>query len=700
MNRAYKVTILIFGWAFFGFQALGAENPPISVATRNVVVEEGIQDPAPSPDGKSIAAAILGKIWVLPAEGGDARQLTAGVGWDSVPAWSPDGQFLAYSHQLPSGSDVFVYNFATGQSWFIYHHDGPVKEIRYSPAGSELFVLLQRTQLDCHLWRLSLTGGDPKPLTFAQNWHEWSFALSPDGSQVLLQSGRYGASDLYLLDLMNQQTRRLTRTQSDEFAVDWSQDGRTWAFIREDEGKDTVITEPSFGGTEHAVFSSEYDQKQMALFPNGRTAVIVGARRLFRLDLESGSIVPIPFKANFVLPEQSKADLAILHANLFDGTSPDLVKNATIIIRNGRIESVGPGRPAPEGVEIIDAAGKFVLPGLIDNHYHYWNPFDGAVLLRRGITSIRDPGVGISTSMNLKQAINVGLIPGPSIYSCGPLIDGLNGYHPLVDVELSKPESAQALVRALKTQGVDALKVYFMLRPEVLNAVIKEAHKVGLRVTGHIGVKTSWTEAINDGIDGLNHIRIWKDFLPPQEQPQGEDESLDGPRHFVARMQADWSEIDVASPAVRDLIERMVEHNIGFDPTLVIQRLEPSMRNQLSLEEYSRATNAYKLMGEFVNRAVKAGVLLLAGTDDESLFDEMEAYADAGISNKTILLAATLNGAKWLGKESQFGSLEPGKSADIVIVDGDPLTQIKDIRKIRQVIKGGRVVFSDEKPAH
>ncbi|HYL98866.1 MAG TPA: amidohydrolase family protein [Blastocatellia bacterium] len=685
--------IALIAGPVFGASPAGPDVPPV----REVTVDQGAQDPAPSPDGNTIALSILGKIWLLPAAGGGAREVTRGIGWDAAPTWSPDGRFLAYSHQLASGCDIVVYNLSTGQSSFVYHNEGTVKQIRYNPAGSEVFFLLERSQLDCHLWRMPLAGGEAKPLTFTQNRHEWSFALSPDGHQVLLQSGRYGGSDLYLMDLTTQETRRLTQTPAGEFSVDWSRDGKTWVFIRESEGRDTIVTEAAGGGPERELMSSEYDQKEIALFPDGKSAVLTAGRRLFRVDMTSGASSQVPFTATFVLPERSSGSLAIVHANLFDGTGRDVINNATIVVQDGRIVSVREGQPAPEGVEVVDAGGKFVLPGLMDNHYHYWNPFDGAFLLSRGITSIRDPGVPISTSMNFKQAISVGLLPGPSIYSCGPLIDGLNGYHPLVDVELTKPESARPLVLALKAQGVDALKVYFMLKPEVLKEVIKEAHAAGLPVTGHIGVKTSWTDALNAGIDGLNHIRVWKDFLPVEDQPQGEDESLDGSKHLVPRMQADWSKIDTSGTAVGALIRLMATKKVGFDPTLSIQRIDPSLRNQLGLDEYSRAADSYKRMGQFVKRAVNERVFLLAGTDDGNLFDEVEAYADAGVPAKAILLAATANGAKWLGKESSFGTVEPGKAADIVIIDGDPLTQIKDIRKISRVIKAGRVVYSDQK---
>src|SRR6185437_14788005 len=126
---------------------------------------------------------------------------------------------------------------------------------------------------------------------------------------------------------------------------------------------------------------------------------------------------------------------------------------------------------------------------------------------------------------------------------------------------------AKALVDSLKAQGVDLLKVYFLLRPDVLQAVVKAAHQAHLPVTGHIGVKTSWAQAIEDGIDGLNHIRAWADFLPLSEQPQGANGSLDDDWYPVERMQADWRQIDPRSARVAELIHKMAQAKVGFDPT-------------------------------------------------------------------------------------------------------------------------------------
>ena len=663
---------------------------------RIVTVDHGAQDPAVSPDGAQIAASIFGKIWVMFIAGGEARQISEGLAWDTHPAWSPDGQMLAFAHQLPSGTELVVRNLTTGGTNTIYHTESGIGQIAFHPKGTELFFVLERSQYDAHLYRIPTSGGTARQLTRNENWHEWSFALSPDAREILYDSGRYGGSDLYRLQLDTMQSTRVTQTSVHEFSTAWSRDGKRWAFIRTDNGADSVMVQPAASGPPRAVFTSPYDQKQLALLPDGQSAVLCAGRRLYRLNLASGDILPIAFTARFVVPELAKDDLIITGARLLDTNAGRVTPNATIEIRSGRIAAIYTGPAANRlfaGVPVMDAAGRTVMSGLMDNHYHYWSAFDGMGLLARGVTTIRDPGVAISMSMNFKEAIALGLLAGPDIYTCGPLIDGLDGYHPYVDVELNKPEAAAPLVRALKAQGVDALKVYFMLNADVLRAVLKEARAQNLPVTGHIGVRTGWREAMDAGITGLSHIRVWHDFLPLAKQPQGENENLDASRNLIARMQANWTDIDPDGAAVGALIRLMIDKHIGFDPTLAIQRLGDSDRRRFGLEQLAIVKDSYKRMAQFVARADKMGVLLLAGTDNESLFDELDAYAEAGIPNAEILKAATVNGAEWLGKRSEFGTLEAGKRANLIIVEGDPLKDLKDLRRLSIVIKDGRVVY-------
>jgi imidazolonepropionase-like amidohydrolase len=669
---------------------VGGENERI------VAVEKGAQDPAVSPDGTKIAVSILGKIWLVPAAGGAARQVTTGLGWDTHPAWSSDGQFLAYAHSLPEGTDLAVLNFSTGNTRTLSHVNFGLGQISFHPAGKDIYYLVDQSQYDCHLWSIPRDGGEPKQLTFTEGWHEWSFSFSPSGDKIILDQGRYGGSDLYLMSLFDGATTRMTKTPAHEFNACWTADGKNCVYLKSENGVDFVVVMAAENGKAREIFSSPYSQKQIALFPDGKRAVLCSARTLWRMDLESGKTEPLPFRASFALSPQAAPELLITNARLFDGTGSDAQSNVTVEIRNGRIAAVRKGQPsATQSVNtpVLDAAGKTVLPGLMDNHYHYWNAFDGSSLLMHGITTIRDPGTAISTFMNFKDAIANGILEGPDIFGTGPLIDGWPGYHPAVDVELTKPEAAAPLVRALKAQGVDAIKVYFMLNPAVLQAAVAEAKKLGLPTTAHIGVRTSWGEAVDFGINGLCHIRVWKDFLPPELQPNGENETLDGQKNMIARMQSDWREIDPQSPAVQALIEKIVKNDVALDPTLAGQSAGDYQKKMLGFEQYEAAKESYEKMKQFLRRAYESGAIILAGTDNGSLFEELEAYAAAGIPNKGILLSVTALGAKWLGKSADFGTVEVGKRANLILVDGDPLKDIKELRKITLVIKDGRIVF-------
>ncbi|WP_420442366.1 amidohydrolase family protein [Candidatus Palauibacter sp.] len=664
-------------------------------AQSHVTVDIGARDPAFSPDGSTIAVSILGKIWTLPAEGGTARQLTDGATWDTRPAWSPDGRFLAYAARSRQGADILVRNMATGGVRFLHGVPGSVGHMQFHPDGSQLFFVDDRSQYEAHVWRIPLAGGEAEQLTHTQSWHEWSFALSPDGNRILLETGRFDGTDLYELDLEEMSLERVTDTPEREMAVAWAPDGTRRAHVMTHNGADQlVVSVPGW----QKLFRSAFDQKQLAFHPSGEWLLVLGGRRMQRLDLESGELTPIPFEARFEIAEDPADDLLITNVRLFDGTGDEAVSASAVLVRDGRIADVRIGEDAgiPDigpGTPVIDGGGRMLLPGLMDNHYHYWQPLAGADLLAAGVTAIRDPGSAIQDAMDFKDAVRLGVLAGPDVYTAGPLIDGPAGYHPLVDVSIDSPAAAPALVRSLKEQGVDLLKAYFLLDPDVLAALVAEARVQGLPVTGHIGVRTSWRQAIEAGISGFNHIRVWRDFLPPEIQADGRDMSLDGGRNPVGRMQADWREIDPESPEVMSLLELMAETETALDPTLFIQEIDDSDRSRFSLEEFHTGQQAYERMGEFVRRAVEVGVPLLAGTDNVGLFNELEAYAKAGVPNAAILRAATANGARWLGKDDDFGTVQPGRRAHLILVDGDPLADIADLRNIDLVVKDGVIVF-------
>ncbi len=694
--------------------------PCAAPSAATLTVERGAQDPAVSPDGTTVAVGILGKIWLVPVSGGEARQLTTGTGWHSHPAWSKDARFLAYAYQRPTGTELIERSLATGTERTLFITKHSIGQIAYHPTRPELWFVEDRDQMTAHLWAVPRThqyvesymgsdeqkkhaGGDPRQLTFGAGQADWSFAISPDGRRVAVEHVAApfpGARDLHVMNADGKDAERLTQSPLvDEFSVQWTSDGASLIYVSREEGVDQVTVRSLKGGATRVVFASPFDGKQLALHPDGETAVMVAGRQLFRLQLKSGSVTPIPLKARFTMPDAPRPDLVITNARLFDGTGRSVAEQANVEVKDGRVARVWSGpavqRSSPANVPTIDARGRFLMAGLMDNHYHYWHHwlFKGADLVATGVTSIRDPGAQIADSLNLRDAIEHGLLAGPRIYSLGPLIDGYS-MKPMVDVLLTKPEAAATLVRALHRQGVAGLKVYHFLAPDVLRAVVAEAKVVGLPVSGDIGFRTSWQEAIAAGIDGLNHgFNYPHGFLHDPWVPQWDKDPVElNAARYMQRVSHE--RVDPRSAEVKAMLAEMARRHVVLDPTLTATLTKESDVQQGGLDRLNGTVQSNADRKALTLEAYQAGIMLLAGTDNmPSLQDEMEACEQAGLPNAAILQMATVNGAKWLHKEKEFGTVEAGKRADLLLVDGDPLKQMKDIRNVALVVKDGRIVF-------
>ena len=679
--------------------------------SRAVTVSEGFQDPVVDPTGSRIAFALYGKIWIVPVTGGTATQITQSSGWDSHPAWSPDGRFLAYAHLRPGRSELVVRSLEDGSERTVHAvnadpssvypavHGNVIGQIAWKPDGSELVFIEEQNQFSAHISSVSLLpDSKPKQITRGQGMAEWSFALAPDGKRAAVEWVQRGATDLFVVELDSARTQRLTTSADEEFSVQWSGNGKSLVYVARDNGLDRVIIRDMITGASRVVFESPFDGKQLALLPDGSGAVMVAGRRLHRLDFRNGRAVAIPVRARLQMPVQSRGNLIITNVRLWDGTGAAVRDSSWVLVRNGRIHSIGRGdvgKVDARGVTAIDGAGRFLMPGLMDNHFHYWHfwIFDAPRRLAMGITTARDPGTELAEALNLRAALRLGIIAGPDLYTTGPLIDGPCGIHPMVDVLLDKPEAGPPLVRALAAQGVDAIKVYHCLRPDVLRTVVSEARRMGLPVTGDLGNLTGWETAVDAGVTGLNHAYTYRgDYLPPEFRVFRENEPTEI-RNARARLQTNIP-VDPDRPEVERVFAKMARGGVALDPTLFIFALPDSTRRSLGVEEGERAIARWGTMQRFVKKAVDAGVTLLAGTDRVSLNDELESYEAAGVPRTTILQSATVNGAKWLGKDAEFGSIQPGRRAHLLLVEGDPLKQIKDLRQVMLVVKDGRVVFS------
>ena len=417
--------------------------------------------------------------------------------------------------------------------------------------------------------------------------------------------------------------------------------------------------------------------------------------------------------------------VALTNARIIDGTGAPPRDGQVIVIRNGLIQAVGEAGSIdiPSEAEVHDMSGRTVLPGYVMVHEHMFYPAGrGAynsmtfsfprLYLAGGVTTARTSGsMNPYADLNLKKAIDAGQIPGPKMDVTGPYLNG-PGLPILAVKALSGPDDAKKMVAYWADEGVTSFKAYMQISRAELKAAIDEAHSRGLKLTGHL-CSVTFREAAELGIDDLEHgFTASTDFVPnkkPDECPPGNQRT----ESLLA--------LDVNGPEVRDLIRHLVEHNVAITSTLpVFETYTPGRppasngaldamaaeprdqylrtRARVAVQESSPwATLLYKEM-ELEKAFADAGGLLVVGTDPTgyggvvagfSNHRAVELLVEAGFSPLEAIKVATLNGAVYLEREDWVGTIAVGKAADLMVVAGDPSTDITDINNVEIVFKDG-----------
>jgi len=420
--------------------------------------------------------------------------------------------------------------------------------------------------------------------------------------------------------------------------------------------------------------------------------------------------------------------VALVHARLVDATAPMAREDQTLVIQDGKIAAVGAfGRvPVPEGARIIDATGKTILPGVVMVHEHLYyavrvggrgfhtNEMDYSfprLYLACGLTSIRTGGsIEPYADMEIKRRIDTGEMIGPKMHLTSPYIEGSPSFIAQLHA-VSGPEDAVKLVNYWADEGFTSVKLYVHLRKDVARAAIEAAHRRGMRVTGHIGVMT-YREAAEVGIDDLEH-----GFFASTDFVRGKKESeLPLPAVGAASLE----QLKVDSPEVDALIQFLISRHVAITSTLPVfegfvagrpilparvmeSMSEPAKENYLASWSRVNERNAslapqFHKMILLEKKFFDAGGLLVAGSDPtgggnvvagHGSLRELELLVEGGFAPIQAIQVATINGAKVLGIEREVGTLEPGKAADLIVVAGNPLQSIGDIRKIETVFKDG-----------
>ncbi len=381
---------------------------------------------------------------------------------------------------------------------------------------------------------------------------------------------------------------------------------------------------------------------------------------------------------------RAEGSYALVGATVVEGTDRAAIPDATVLVRSGRIETVGPRAriSIPPDVREIDVRGKTILPGLWDMHTHVTQIEWGPVYLAAGVTTVRDMGNERELLLALRDGLAKGEVLGPRVLLAG-LVDG-GGPNAFGTVAAATPEEGRAIVRRYHDDGFQQAKLYNLLAPEVVAAIAEEAHRLGMTVTGHVPTAMTLQQAVEAGMDHIAHLAV-------RDEPGSHE--LTATAAFlrehgtVIDPTLSWGEL-----LGRSTSTPIEEFQPGFSkiPT-PLRRLFDSAGNPDIAPEGARARLERGL--RIVVELHRAGVPIVAGTDEgipgHSLHREIELYVEAGLTPLQAIQAATIVSARAMGLEKELGTIEVGKRADLVVLDENPLERIANIRKVRFVITDG-----------
>lgn len=392
-----------------------------------------------------------------------------------------------------------------------------------------------------------------------------------------------------------------------------------------------------------------------------------------------------------------KAVLAITGGTVVDVVQGRLIPNAVVLVKNRKIKQVGAAGTVkiPKKAQIIRADGQTILPGLWDMHAHFQQPEWGPAYLAAGVTTVRDCGNEFNYINAIQEAIDAGRGVGPHILKAG-IIDG-DGPGALGIVRANTPTEAAHVVQRYKANGFVQIKLYSSLKPEIVRLICTEAHRLGLTVTGHIPEGMTIYQGVQAGMDQVNHIQYVASAMKrnPDRSINIQDTASTRLFQFLKQHQT------VIDPTVGvyEMFLRSTKDDIkALEPAFagLPQALQPLFLNMgMPPADADKARPFQKSLVALVKVLHDNGIPIVAGTDmvfpGTSLARELELYVDAGLTSMQALQTATITPARVMKQDQRTGSIEAGKQADLIIIDGNPLQQMRDIRKVKLVLKDGRL---------
>jgi hypothetical protein len=409
----------------------------------------------------------------------------------------------------------------------------------------------------------------------------------------------------------------------------------------------------------------------------------------------------------------------VRNVRVFDSEHATLGASSDVLLRDGRIASIAKSDDKiPHADHVIDGNGRVLLPGLFDMHAHF-GAWDGGLHMAAGITTIRDMGNDNTTLQQLIADEKSGKLLSPHVVPAG-FIEGESPMSARNGFVIKNLDEAKKAVDWYHAHGYPQIKIYNSFPKAIVRDTAEYAHSKGMRVSGHIPAFMRAQEAVEQGYDEIQHInqvllnfyvddktdtRTLQRFYLPAEKTAGLDFDSKPVQDFIALLARHQTVID-STLTTFDFI-RQRPGTLSQAYASVADHLPPDVKRGLYVAEMkipddstaARYEKSYQKMIEFVGRMYKAGIPLVAGTDATPGFTlqrEMELYVQAGLTPSQVLQVATWNGAKYARVLDDRGSVAIGKRADLILVDGDPTTNISDIRKVALVLKDGNAYYPSE----
>ena len=617
----------------------------------NLTDQAGIlQSPVWSPDGKLIAYGSESGIIVMNADGTEAKPIPLSGPLDIPYDWSPDGRFLLVQSNRDVNLQIYVVTL-DGSQWInLSRNQSQDGFPRWSPDGNWVAFVSDRDSPEgkqvAQVYLANIHGGEITQLTDFANGASWP-VWSPDGRQLavcVINNAMRSGCDVHLIQADGMDSRQLTHEQGFSVPMDWSPDGNSVLIFWQWGNNPTVILEAVNGsGTQVLSLRS----MSMRIQPDDNVRLVN--------DLD----VQIPAYK----PEASgnAQPIALIHGALIDGTGGDPLSNAVLIIENGKISAVGRmGEVSiPSGIQTIDLEGKTILPGFIDAHVHGSNnAYSLAAWIKAGVTTVCDLG---SSPDPYFFAFRDATLTHPDyarIVAAGPIVTSPGGYPipvwgPQVALEVTSTEDARTKVGELLDKGADIIKISVVdtLSPEEIQAITDLVHQRGTLVLAHVDTLSGLELAVDNGVDIASH-------MVPEKIPD-------------------------------DLIKKMAQRDFYIIPTAVeMMNLYNGVKAQIidNMKRFSAAGGKLVLGDDYGNSGIELGMPI----------KDIDLMLQAGLTPMQVILAGTKYAAHACHRDQELGTLEAGKMADILVVQGNPLVDTSSLLNVKMVLRDGVVVWDSQ----